>query len=206
MAKKQPGAKKPSALGLREHLPIEGPGRDDMMQLYAWTFEEAWSAQEEREERYGPNLPGRGPFFRWEGAQELKELHELYKNGKRQMIIEALFVCALNSLPLPRWCEMAFLKSYREVRQYKAKSWDDVFGRPHPKKAHLGAKRQEREKSYLVYNRIRQIKKNDPSVAIDGHLFKTVGAELGIGGKTLTEEYYYKEKNRRTGLKKKIDT
>ncbi len=42
---------------------------------------------------------------------------------------------------------MSFLAAYRKVRQYKAKSWDDVFGNPHPKGAHLGARRQKRKKS-----------------------------------------------------------
>jgi len=87
---------------------------------------------------------------------------------------------------------MAFLSSYRQVRHYRAKSWDDVFGQPHPKGIHLKTKRQEREKPHSVYRIIEQIKKEDPSTAIDGALFERVGKELGIGGKTLTENYYYK--------------
>ena len=179
-------------------LPAEGPGRDDMMQLYAWNFDDAWKAQEEWEMN---NKEGRGPFARWAGAQELKELFVQYRTKKNAaLIIEALYVCSINSLPIPRWCQMAFLASYRKVRQYKAKSWDDGFGMPHTKGTHLGAKRKRREFSWQVYRRIEQITKDDPSIAIDGVLFERIGKELGIGGKTLTEEYYYAEKNNRRGL------
>lgn len=194
MRKKQTVKKRPSALGLDNHLPTEGQGRDEMMQIYAWSFEDAWNAQEEWAMSYGQNIRARGPFFRWIGAQELKELYDIYKAGNSQAIMEALFVCSLNSLPLPRWCESAFLSAYRNVRQYKAKNWDDVFGSPHKKGIHLGAKRQEREFAWKVYEKIQQIKKDDPSIAIDGFLFERVGREFAIGGKTLTEKLYYKEK------------
>lgn len=193
MVEEQGKKKRPSALGLENHLPIEGPGRDDLMQLYAWNFEDAWAAQEEWENRYGPHAMGRGPFFRWVGAQELKEVFEIHKQGNKNAITEGLFVCTFYSLPMPKWLEMAYLGAYRAIRHYKKKSWDDVFGRPHPKGMHLETKRQESEKPFLVYKRIEQIKNEDPATAIDGALFERVGKEIGIGGKTLTESYYYKE-------------
>jgi len=178
---------------LADHLPIEGQGRDEMKQLYSWDFEAALAEQEKWKNEH---TPGRGPFFRWVGAQELKELYDNYKGGNEKALTEALYTCSMNSLPLPRWCEMAFLSAYRKVRHYKEKSWDDVFGRPHPKHTHLEAKREEREKSFRVYLRINEIKQENPDTPIDGHLFETVGLEFGIGGKTKTEEWYYKYKNR----------
>jgi len=90
---------------------------------------------------------------------------------------------------------MSFLKAYRKVRQYRAKSWDDVFGRPHKKGTHLDAKEQERKKSLPAYNRIKEIKRNDPSIPIDEDLFAIVGKEFGRS-KTLIAEYYYKWKNK----------
>jgi len=183
--------KRYSALGLENHLPTEGPGRDDMMQLYSWSFEDACEANEKWRGRFGPDIQGRGPLCRWIGAQELQGLYELYRTGKKSAIIEAIHICSLNSLPIPRWCELSFLVAYRKVRQYKAKSWDDVFERPHKKGVNLSSKKQEREKSYLVFKRIEQLKKNE---SIGPDLFERVGKELGIGGKTLTESYYYKIK------------
>ena len=178
-------------------LPTEGPGRNDLKKLYEWSFEDAWEAQEEWEASHGQ---GRGPFFRWMGAQELKQIYDMYKTGYKHAVTEGLYTCALNSLPMPRWLEMAYLGAYRTVRHYKAKSWDDVFGRPHPKGTHLGTKKQERDFAWKVYRRIQQIKQDNPSIPIDGFLFERIGKELGIGGKTLTEEYYYIEKNKHKRL------
>ncbi|MBP7766835.1 MAG: hypothetical protein KA113_16735 [Syntrophaceae bacterium] len=183
------------------HLPNEGPGRDDMMQLYSWSFEEAWQAHEEWQAKYGQDVVGRGPFFRWCGAQELKDIFQSYRAGNMNSILEAFHICSLNSLPIPRWCEMALMAAYRKVKFYRAKSWDDVFGHPHPKNIHLATKQQEREKPPLVYRMIEQIKRSEPSTPTDGALFERVGRILGIGGKTLTEEYYYKELNFRKPYK-----
>lgn len=204
--------KRPGTLELNMQLPTEGPGRDDMGQLYAWSFDDAWAAQEEW---HTSGVSGRGPFIRWLGAQELKGLYDVYRTGNVKAIIEALFVCSLNSLPIPRWCEMAFLASYRKVRHYKAKSWDEVFGRPHPKGVHLDYKRMERDKSLFVYKRIREVnekglfgrreEKIDWGIKVHGQyynpsaigekLFERVGKEFDIS-KTLAGEYYYNWKNK----------
>ncbi len=176
---------------LAEHLPREGQGREEMKQFYSWDFDAAWAAQEEWEKL---QTPGRGPFERWTGAQELRELYDIFLKGKKGAIIEALYICSLNSLPLPYWCELAFLDAYRDVRQYRSKSWDDVFGVPHEKGTHLDTKKEQREKRFLVYKRIEEIKEQNPGIPIDGHLFETVGRELGIGSKTKIETMYYKEK------------
>ncbi len=173
-------------------LPTEGPGREDMLELYSWDFEKAWKEQEE-----WPEISTqRGPFFRWLGAQELKEIYEIYKEKKDPaLIIEGLYVCSLNSLPLPRWCEFGFLKAYRTIRHYKAKSWDQVFGKPHKKGKQLYAAAQQRGKGLKIYNRITGIKKKDPSIPIDNSLFEDVGEEFGCC-RTLAADYYYYWKNR----------
>ena len=101
----------------------------------------------------------------------------------------------LNDLPVPRWCAMGYLTAFRDVIQYRAKSWDDVFGKPHNKGVHLEAKREHREKSFLVYYRIKDILGTEPETPIDGYLFERVGKNLGIGGKTKTETWYYEWKN-----------
>jgi hypothetical protein len=195
MPKKQTEKKQSSALGLEPHLPKEGPGRDDMLQLLSWTFEDAWKAQDEWELT---GNQGRGPIFRWVGAIELREIYEAYQSGDGAAILEAFHVCSLNSLPIPQWCEYAFLKAYRKVRFFKTEknSWDEIFDRPHPKGTHLQTKRQEREKGPKVYRRIEEILRDEPGTPKDGALFERVGRELAIGGKTLTEGFYYQEKKR----------
>jgi len=191
----KPPGKRLNSLGLEPHLAKEGPGRADMLQLLSWTFEDANKAQDEW--KLAGNQ-GRGPLFRWIGAIELREIYEAYQGGDGAAILEALHICSLNSLPIPQWCEYAFLKAYRNVRFFKTEknSWNEVFGRPHPKGTHLQTKRQERERGPKVYRRIEEILRDEPGTPIDGALFERVGRELAIGGKTLTEEYYYQEKKR----------
>ncbi len=202
MDKKQSGKTKATLSGmLANHLPIEGQGRDEMKRFYAWGFEDAWKAQEEWKSKN--QIAGsyqKGPFFRWVAAQELKQLYEACRAGDSAAVIEALYLCSLNSLPIPRWCEFEFLAAYRKVRQYKAASWDDVFGKPHPKGTHLKAKRELWEKGSQVYYRIEEILRNEPETPIDGSLFERVGREFAIGAKTKTEMIYYGQKKRHKTL------
>lgn len=178
------------------HLPIgDKHGARVLKRLYAMTGDEAieetltWCEEDHPHE-------ARFPINRWTGAQELRQWHKQFQAGNKAAVLEALHLCTLNDLPIPRWCAMGYLAAYREVRFYRAGSWDDVFGRPHKKGTHLGAKRQHREKSLRVYNRIREILRTEPSTPVDGHLFERVGKEFGTGGKTKTEEYYYEWKKR----------
>lgn len=181
-------------IGYDPFLPTEGHGRDEMMQIYLWSMDEVFEAQEEWE-KYSPASRELGPFVRWTGAMKLCGLYRAYQDGDKKAILEALAICCFYSLPIPRWLERACLAAYRKVQNYKVKSWEDVFGRPHPKGTHILTKRQEIEYSRKVYERIQQIKKNKPSTPIDGALFERIGKEFGIGGKTLTEGYYYKGKD-----------
>jgi hypothetical protein len=181
-------------------LPKEGQGRDEMKKFYSWNFDDAWQAHEKMIKKSSEQI-SKGPFFRWLGAQELKDIYKIYRTEKNAALItEAIFTCSLNSLPIPCWCEMAYLDAYRKVRQYKARSWDDVFGQPHPKNVKLGAKADERKKSLLIFRRVKEILYINPSKAIDRSLFGEVGKEFGVGD-SLAEKYYYQWNKR---LNKKI--
>ena len=159
-------------------------------ELCAMSFEQAIEAT-----KLEGNSRGRLFFSRWEDAQYLVKFEKYYDETKDPSIIpEAIYLCALNDFSIPEWCAMAYLSAVRKVKFYQAKSWDDVFGQPHPKGTHLGAKRQIREKQFIVYDRITKLKDADPNIPIDGYLFEKIGRELGIGSKTLTEEYYYSAK------------
>jgi hypothetical protein len=170
-----------------------------------WTFEDAIRAQDkwDASDRQNSIDEGRsltdnvrGPLFQWIGAQELKELRAAYNQGRKEAILEVVYTCSLNSLPLPEWFEIAFIKAYRQVKQYRAKSWDDVFGKAHKKGTHLATKRQERTKSLAVYRRVREIKQAEPLTPTDERLFDRVGRETGLGGATVMSEYYYSWKNK----------
>jgi hypothetical protein len=158
-------------------------------------FIETWGAQRRWESSHKSSQCFEGPLYQRLAKINLEELYNNYQAGDKQALLEAMHLCMGHAIPLPLWCKTAFSSACREVYDYKAKSWDDVFGHPHPKGMHLGAKREEREKYLQVCQRILQIKKDDPSRAIDGDLFETVGKEFGIGGKTKTEKWYYTYKD-----------
>ena len=157
-------------------------------ELCSWSVEDAIKAQK----GWKDDRLSRPPLLRWQGAQNLKALQKIYLESENPAVIpEALYFCSLNDFSIPEWCAYAYLQAFRKVRHYKAGSWDEVFGRPHPKGTHLGSRRQRREKEFEAYNMISDIKRTEPDTPIDGYLFEKVGRKLGIGGKTLTEEYYY---------------
>lgn len=130
-------------------------------------------------------------------GQYLLELEQAYNDtGDGALILEAIYLCSLRDLPLPGWVQKAYLSAYRKVRQYEAGSWDEIFGKPHPKGTHLEAKRERWEKQERVYFRVKEILRNEPKTPIDAALFERVGRELGIGSKTKTEQIYYEMKKR----------
>jgi len=158
-------------------------------------FIETSSAQRRWESTHRGSRYVEGPLYQRIARIDLKELYDNFQAGDKQALMEAMYLCMMHAIPLPLWCKEAFLSACGKVYTYKAKSWEDVFGRPHPKGTHLATKREEREMSFRVYEKIRQIKKENPSIPIDCHLFETVGRELGIGAKSKTEAWYYKQKH-----------
>lgn len=193
--------KRPYKTEQEAFLPIrETISRSKMLQYYTWSREDAEAAQKEWEgecAKTGPEVwrdPMTMPLEILHAVTALKSYYQEYLKGTKSAILEALNICASQSWPIPIWCAIAFSEALNEVEEYEVKSWDDVFGRPHPSGMHLGAKKQEWGYSLKVFSRIEQIKKKEPATPIDGALFERVGREFGIGGKTLTEEYYYKWK------------
>ena len=158
-------------------------------------YAESWGAQQRWESTHRGSQYLEGPLYQRIARINLEGLYDSYQTGDKQALLEAMYLCMMHAIPLPLWCKEAFLSACGKVYTYKAKSWEDVFGRPHPKGTHLATKREEREMSSRVYEKIRQIKKENPSIPIDCHLFERVGRELGIGAKTKTEAWYYKQKH-----------
>jgi hypothetical protein len=183
-----------------DHLPIEGHrGRRELEKLYAMTAKEIVVGVLKYTPKGDPPsvraikyaMRRMEPFLNSRIAHELRELYDQHKGGDKAAILHGLFLCIVNDLPIPRWCAEGFFTAIQDVVEYRAKSWDDVFGRPHPKGTHLEALRKRLEYVAEVRSRIRNLKETNPEIAIDAALFERVGKEFGIGGKTLTEEYYY---------------
>lgn len=135
------------------------------------------------------------PLYQWAACHELDRLQTAFKSGDRFALMQAIRKCANHDLPLPSWAAMAYIRAYDAVLNAREKTWDAVLGQPYPKGSHLSAIRKQRTLQFAVHNRISDIRKTDPAIAIDVELFDRVGQEFNIG-KTLAAEYYYAVKQR----------
>jgi len=125
----------------------------------------------------------------WAAAQEVLIRYNNYLQGDKGAVLEALYLCMREHLPIPVWCEKAYMTGFEKVRGYEVGSWDGAFGKPHPKGTHLGAKEEKRRTMGKVFRRVRELSASGHPV--DNNMFEKVGRELGIGGKSKTGEYYY---------------
>jgi hypothetical protein len=110
------------------------------------------------------------------------------KDDNKAALLQMILICVQDQRPLPDWAGTAFEKVYHKVLTGEFRSWDDVFGKPHPKGRHLNAVRLENQ-MWEVYARVRDIHKKD-GVPINNELFEHVGTELGLGGRTTVSELY----------------
>jgi len=130
------------------------------------------------------------PLSRLHAELSLDEHHKRYKDGDPRALMAALRECARCSIPMPDWVAHAYIARYDAVLNCRAGSWDDAFGRPFPKGAHLSARRKRRTKAPAVWLAVREAQ--DAGRAIDEGLFAEIGKTLGLG-KTLTAEFYYQQ-------------
>ena len=173
-----------------DYLPISDTSREDFKNFYTWTIDDALVAQDEWE-KTDHHPQAKGPLFKYLAVHELKEIADKYEDtSDNNLILAAVYQCAMNDLPMPRWCVFQYLKSYRDVYFKAVRSWDDSFGRPWPKGAHANDIRKWKADALKVKKRIEEIVKKEDA-PIDPYLFERVAKELETGGKTKTSELYY---------------
>jgi hypothetical protein len=135
--------------------------------------------------------------------KHMADLKQAYENGSKAPILWGVLACVETGRPIPDWCLDAFRNAFWDVQDWKYKSWDDVFGKPHPKGMSIDATRKTLLFATKVYLRVEELR--EAGQAADGALFEQVGKEFGIGGKTLTEQYYYQQKRIRKNIKGRIE-
>ena len=128
-----------------------------------------------------------GPLSAWYNAHYLRAIGELFEiGGERNKLLEALFICVTYGFALPKWLEIAFAEAYMDVSFKAAISWDEVFGKPHPKGTRATDEREKLFDAFLVWKGVIEMQEEGHSV--DEGLFSKLGRELGIGGKTKVAE------------------
>lgn len=161
-----------------------------------WTPDEAINATKEAL-REDPSLGGNVktlPMFQWVALNQLDRRHEDYRSGDASALAAAIQLCAQHDLVMPAWVSMAFADGYYRVKGGLEKSWDGVFGRPHPKGRHIAAIAKKSKLQPSVYAAVKNYLKDNPNTPIDEALFEKVGGQFNIG-KTLASEYYYEIEN-----------
>ena len=124
-------------------------------------------------------------------AEVLEILKEIFDGGNKWPLLYAIHQCLLLKRPLPEWLRLAFLDDYESATGYEIKSWDDAFGRPHPKGAHIEKRKRHFELRYVITQRVEKLRSEKKPV--DNELFDKIGKELGIGGHTTVSKIYYEE-------------
>jgi hypothetical protein len=126
-------------------------------------------------------------------AEVLEILKEIFDGGNKWPLLYAIHQCLLLKRPLPEWLRLAFLDAHDSATGYEIKSWDDAFGRPHPKGAHIKNQKRHFELRHVIVQRVEELRSEMP---VDKKLFEKIGKDLGIGGSTTVSKIYYEERRR----------
>ena len=124
-------------------------------------------------------------------AEILKILKQKFDDGNKAAVLMAIRYCCWMRRPLPEWLRLAFLQAYNSATAFDIKSWDEVFGRPHPKGTHLAKEKKYLAVRSLIWERVRASKAMGKS--INKELFEGIGKDLGVAGSVTSEIYYDKD-------------
>jgi hypothetical protein len=89
---------------------------------------------------------------------------------------------------VPWWLSEVFIKACEDVRYARAKSWDDVFGRPFAKGVHVSRLGHRWSKALSIWKLVTEARARDEPV--DDHLFRKVGKHVGVST-TVAKDIYY---------------
>lgn len=136
-------------------------------------------------------------------TQYLKAAKNKIQRGDKTVLLMAIHHCLLMKKPLPKWLREAFVQAYESAYPFEARSWDEVFGPPHPKGAHLQARKRNLELRIPLWKRVQErVVAGDK---IDKGLFERVGPEFGISGTTASAIYYDPNNRHLFGLMKRFN-
>lgn len=116
-----------------------------------------------------------------------------YMAGDTQALMKCIDFCCTNKLVIPSWAAEAFHLGYTKIRNYEARSWDAVLGKPHKKGTHLKEQRCEEDK-VSIYKYVKE--RIDQGHPIDQELFDLSAIRFGSYAKEIKDIYYDMEHKR----------
>ena len=121
-------------------------------------------------------------------AKYLKIAKKKIEGGNKELLLKAMHECLIMKKPLPEWLRWAFIRAYQSAYPFEIKSWDEIFGPPHPKGVHLKARKQHFELSFPIWSRVQELAASGEK--IDKGLFEKIGKEFAVSGTTASAIYY----------------
>jgi hypothetical protein len=104
-----------------------------------------------------------------------------FENGDRTALPEAITLCAAADVPLPDWLAEGFLDANSAVAGFRAASWNQVLGWPHPKRLHRERARWRKEVRTSVWLQVMRLHLGG-RLPLDDQLFEAAA-------KKITEEF-----------------
>ena len=127
-------------------------------------------------------------------AEVIDHLRSAFEGGDRKALIQAICYCAGRGLVMPGWVVKELLGGWDAVHSYRAKSWDEVFGRPHKKSVSLPVQRRRLEMLIPVYREVTELREAQPERhPLDAFTFAEVGKKLKIS-EGMARKLYYEAK------------
>lgn len=116
-----------------------------------------------------------------------------YLAGDTQALMKCIDYCCTKKIVIPNWAAEAFHLGYAKIRNYEARSWDTVFGKPHKKGTHLKEQRCEEDR-ISIHKYVKE--RIDQGHPIDQELFDLAAQRFGSYAKEIKDIYYDLERKR----------
>ena len=120
--------------------------------------------------------------------KSVKGLESKYEAGDMNALLDAVSLCALWKVVLPRWAVKALGDQIHRVNTYRVASWDDIFGKPLKKGQHLNAARKEWELMRSVPYEMWTLTKHEGLSLTDA--YRVAAKSLGSNETTVRQIYY----------------
>ncbi|MFY9836162.1 MAG: hypothetical protein WAK55_06775 [Xanthobacteraceae bacterium] len=115
-----------------------------------------------------------------------------YRDGKKEPILGAIAFSLFCGAEIPTWARNAFINAYFHDRP---RSWDEAFGRPHPKGKKVASVRSRNETARRVFSRVRRLLAGGKVTGIEAAL-RQVGKDFGLSYESARAIWYDQEARR----------
>lgn len=120
-----------------------------------------------------------------------RDLEKEHENGSPTALLIAIAIAANRGEPAPEWAAMELGRKVLNVNAFNAKSWDEVFGKPHKPRTDFHAIKEWHKKALPMYFEITRLEADGigTTQAIE------LCAKKYVTSYSRARQYYYKLKN-----------